>query len=94
MRFLNIPSQTQSVVLTKPLSNLVTKEAQISALLSLARISAQRLSGSDFGLITWILAWLGRIIARSRLNGSKARILNVFAQDLSSVMHISWFWVT
>ena len=94
MRFLNIPSQTQSVVLTKPLSNLVTKEAQISALLSLARISAQRLSGSDFGLITWILAWLGRIIARSRLSGSKAWILNVLAQDLNSIMHISWFWIT
>ncbi len=75
--FLNIPPQTQDVVLTKPLSNLVTKEAQISALLGLARISAQRLGGSDFDLITWISAWLGRIIARSRLSGSKASILNV-----------------
>ena len=94
MRFLNIPPQTQGVVLTKPLSNLITKEAQISALLNLARILAQRLGGSDFGLITWILAWLGQIIARSRLSGSKAWILNVLAQDLSSIMHISWFWIT
>jgi low temperature requirement protein LtrA len=44
----------------------------------MARILAQRLDGSDFGLATSISAWLGRIMARwlkSRLSESEARIL-------------------
>jgi hypothetical protein len=52
----------------------------------MARISAQRLVGTDFGLMTSILAWLGRIMARwleSQLIGSDLEM--VLAQDLSSM---------
>ena len=55
--FLNIPPQTQGVIVMKPLS-LFTKEllkylgsTRLGSNLGLmARISAQRLSGLDFGL--------------------------------------------
>ena len=83
--FLNILSQTQGVILMKPLSLFTKQQLKYlgstrlgSYLSSMARLSTQRLGGLDFGLETLISAWLGRIMARwlgSWLNGSKARIL-------------------
>ena len=54
--FLNIASQTQSVILIKSLS-LLTKEAQISTQLGLARISARWL-GFWLDNLDLSLAWL------------------------------------
>ena len=56
VRFLNIPLQTQGVILIKPLNLFTKKSSNILAQLGLARISARWLGSRLKGSVAWILA--------------------------------------
>ena len=55
--FLNIPPQTQGVILVKPWVWLQKNSLNILAQLGLARISARWLGSRLRGSVAWILAW-------------------------------------
>ena len=81
--FLNIPPQTQSVILVKSWVWLQKNSSNILAQLGLAHISAQwlgsRLRGSVAQIVAWSRSWLG--LVRSWFNGSDR---NSVAQRLGS----------